>query len=346
MSPSVLRGHTFIWSIPLWLRNVPNQEGGIKPPLFYIVLTFSSPHLNIVPICLYCSKIFFPKGAQRVKKLIVFGITVLVFALALTGCQSKDGTVQQPSRGSDEESLSGSITVAGSTSVQPLIEELAEAFMDKYPDVRIDVQGGGSSVGIQSAKDGITDIGASSRELKDSEKPYNLHEFVIAKDGIAVVVNPSNQIDSISSEQIKKIFAGEITNWKDLGGSDAGITVVSREEGSGTRGAFEEMVMKDTSAIDSAIIQPSTGAVKQTVTTDPDAIGYISMGSLDSAVKGLAVDSVQPTSDNVLNDSYRISRPFLMLTQDRPEGMVKAFLDFILSPEGQEIVGQEFIRVK
>ena len=224
------------------------------------------------------------------KNLSVFGITVLLFALVLTGCQSEGGAVQQPAQDPEEKCLSGNITIAGSTSVQPLAEELAGAFMDMYPDVRIDVQGGGSSVGVQSANERIADIGNASRELKDSEKPYNLHEHVIAKDGIAVVVNPANDIGQITMEQVQKVFAGEVTNWKDLGGKDTGITVVNREEGSGTRGAFEEIVMGEASFIDNAIIQPSTGAVKQTVSTDPNAIGYISMGSLNSDVKGLVVD--------------------------------------------------------
>ena len=280
------------------------------------------------------------------KKLFILGITVLMFVLVLTGCQSNAGDVKNPSKQQKGANPTGNITIAGSTSVQPLAEELAGAFADKYPDVRIDVQGGGSSVGVQSAKDGVADIGNSSRDLKDSEKAYNLYEYTIAKDGIAIVINPSNQVDEITSDQIKKIFAGEITNWNDLGGKDAVITVINREEGSGTRGAFEEIVMKDTVFIGSAIIQPSTGAIKQTVSTDPDAIGYISMGSMDSGVKGLMIDGAQPNSDNVLNGSYKISRPFLMLTKDEPQGAVKAFLDFIFSQEGQDIVGQEFIKVK
>jgi phosphate transport system substrate-binding protein len=281
------------------------------------------------------------------KKLLTLGVLVLVFALVLTGCQKASEPAQENSE-NKQEALSGNITIAGSTSVQPLAEELAQAFMEKYPDVKIDVQGGGSSVGVQSAHEGVADIGNSSRELKDKEKPYGLHEHVIARDGIAVVVNNVNSaVNELTMEQVQKIFTGEINNWKEVGGADAKITVVNREEGSGTRGAFEEIVMgKDAKFTDSAIIQPSTGAVKQTVSTDPNAIGYISMGALDNSVKGLKVNGVEPTPENVVSGSYKISRPFLMLTKEEPQGAVKAFLDFIFSEEGQNIVGKEFIRAK
>ncbi len=280
------------------------------------------------------------------RKAIILGITVLMLALVLSGCQNTAQDEQDTARQPNQENLSGNITIAGSTSVQPLAEELAAAFTAKYPAVRIDIQGGGSSVGVQSANDGVADIGNSSRELKDSEKPYNLHQHVIARDGIAVVVNPANKVGEITIEQVQKVFTGQISNWKELGGDDAGITVVNREEGSGTRGAFEEIVMGNVRPTDNAIIQPSTGAVKQTVSSDPYAIGYISMGALAPDVKGLIVDGIRPTSDNVSNGSYKIARPFIMLTKEAPQGAVKAFLDFIFSREGQEIVGQEFIKVK
>ncbi len=276
------------------------------------------------------------------KKLITTGLLVLVFALVLAGCQKANENT-----GGEQEVLSGSITLAGSTSVQPLAEELAEAFMAKYPEVRIDVQGGGSSVGVQSAYEGVADIGNASRNLKESEQPYGLHEHVIAKDGIAVVVNPDNGVSDVTMEQVKKVFAGEITNWKQLGGNDAKITVVNREEGSGTRGAFEELVMgKNAEFTADAIIQPSNGAVRQTVSTDPNAIGFISMGMLDSSVKGLKIAGVAPTPENVLNGSYSVSRPFLMLTKEEPQGVVKSFLDFIFSEEGQGIVAEDYIPVK
>lgn len=285
---------------------------------------------------------------------------VLVFVLAmavLAGCGGKTEAPegQQPAGQSQGEGkLSGKIVIAGSTSVQPLSDELAAAFKEKYPDVQIEVQGGGSSVGVKSAIDKIVDIGASSRELKEEEKGAGLTEYVIAKDGIAVIVNPANKVENLTMEQIKKIFTGEITNWKEVGGEDKAITVVSREEGSGTRGAFIEITGvegKDVSGnkadltTKNALVQPSTGAVKQTVANTPEAIGYVSMGALDDMVKAVKVEGVEATEENVKNGTFKISRPFLYLTNGEESEVVKAFIEFVLG-EGQEVVKKEYISVK
>ncbi len=281
------------------------------------------------------------------KKIFSIGL-ILVFGLfLLVGCGG--GEEPAETNGQEEETLSGTIVIAGSTSVQPLSEELAAVFMDQYPDVTIEVQGGGSSVGVKSAADGIADIGAASREIKDSEKSLGLDEYVIAKDGIAVVVNPDSNIEDLTMEQIQKIYTGEITNWSAVGGSDANIVVVTREEGSGTRGAFIEITGVDGAdgdmTTENALVQPSTGAVKQTVATTPDSIGYISLGALDDTVKGIKVEGVDVSVDNILDNSYKISRPFNYLTNGAVPEVVQAFLDFIFSVEGQEIVAQEFISV-
>ncbi|MTI55779.1 phosphate ABC transporter substrate-binding protein PstS family protein [Geosporobacter ferrireducens] len=245
------------------------------------------------------------------------------------------------------------IVLAGSTSVQPLAEELAAAYMQKNKDIKIEVQGGGSSVGVKSAADGIADIGMSSRELTTSEK--GLHEFEIALDGIAVVVNPSNKTSDLTMDQVKKIFVGEITNWKEVGGADKPIVVVSREQGSGTRGAFIEITGiqgKDASGktvdntTNKAITQPSTGAVKQTVAVTPESIGYVSLGAMDTTVKALKIAGVEATEANIKAKKYGIYRPFLLLTKSAPSGAVKQFIDFILSAEGQKIVGKDYITVK
>ncbi len=244
--------------------------------------------------------------------------------------------------------LSGSISVAGSTTVQPLAEELAKAFIALNPGVKIDVQGGGSSVGIKSAGQGTVDIGTASREIKDSERAEfpDLKIFTIALDGIAVVVHPQVGVDDLTVEQVRDIFGGKITNWKEVGGPDKPIVVVSREEGAGTRGAFEEMVMGGVPIAATAILQTSSGAVRTTVATTPDSIGYISFGYLDVSVKVLKINGVEATTANVLNKSYPIVRPLNMLTKGDPQGVVKAWLDWILGPQGQEVVSKNYIPVR
>jgi phosphate transport system substrate-binding protein len=229
-----------------------------------------------------------------------------------------------------------------------LTEELAQAFKDKNPDAAIDIQGGGSGVGIKSAIDGVVDIGMSSRELKEEEK--SLKEFKLAVDGIAVIVNPANRVNNLTIEEIRRIYAGEISDWSEVGGKDGKITVVTREEGSGTRGAFIELTgleaeeggKKVDKTIASAITQGSTGAVMTTVAGDPNAIGYASYGSAKDKtdIKSISVDGQACTEENLNSGSYKISRPFLMLTKEEPIGLSKDFLDFVLGSEGQEIVGE------
>lgn len=244
-----------------------------------------------------------------------------------------------------EPSLSGQLSVAGSTSVQPLAEKLASAFEAANPQVKIDVQGGGSSVGVKSAGDGTVDIGTASRNVKDEElQQYpDLVVTTIARDGIAVIVHPGVTVDGLTKEQVRDIFAGVITNWKEVGGADRPIVVVSREEGSGTRGAFQDMVMggEEPPIVDTAILQPSNGAVRTTVASTPDAIGYISFGYLDDSVKALAINGVAATVENALNGTYPVVRPFNMVTKGEPTGLAKAWLDWILSDAGQQIVAEE-----
>lgn len=271
---------------------------------------------------------------------------------SLAGC---GGDANEPSPQPEEQGLSGKVVIAGSTSVQPLSEMLAEEFMVQNPDVSIEVQGGGSSVGVKSANEGIADIGAASREIKSSEKEYGLNEYVIAKDGIAVVVNASSTIEDITMEQIKMIYTGEITNWSQVGGEDAAIIVVTREEGSGTRGAFIELTgvqaknaegKKVDYTTENALVQPSTGAVKNTVVNTPDSIGYISLGAMDDTVKGVKVEGVDATVANIQDGSYPIARPFNYLTKGEESEVIKAYIDFVMSAEGQAIVAEEFISVK
>ena len=253
--------------------------------------------------------------------------------------------------------LSGQLQLAGSTTVQPLAEKLAEVFMAQNPDLKIEVQGGGSSVGVTSAGEGTVDIGNASREIKSSEldKFPNLQVFTIAYDGIAIVTHPGVQLPGLTVEQVRDIFAGEVTNFAEVGGPDATIVVVSREEGSGTRAAFEELVMtyKDAAGesqvkaiFEKALLQQSNGQVRTTVATTPNSIGYLSFGFLDQSVATVAIDGVEPTVANVKNGSYPIVRPLNMLTNGDPSELARAFLDFILGEEGQAIVAEDYITVQ
>ncbi|MFP3897357.1 MAG: phosphate ABC transporter substrate-binding protein, partial [Anaerolineales bacterium] len=248
----------------------------------------------------------------------------------------------------EEEAEAVQISIAGSTTVQPLAESLAEAYAAENPNVQVDIQGGGSSVGVKSAGEGTVDIGQASREVKDSEKEEypNLKIYAIARDGIAIVAHPDVAVDGLSKDEVRQIFAGEITNWSEVGGSDANITVVAREEGSGTRGAFEDMVMGESVIADAALLQSSNGAVKTTVSTTPESIGFLSFGYLDDSVKALAVDGVEATVANADSGEYPVVRPLNMMTDGEPTGAVKGFLDFIMSEEGQEVVAEEYIPVQ
>lgn len=231
------------------------------------------------------------------------------------------------------------MTVAGSTSVQPFAEKLAEEFMAEHPDIHINIQGGGSSAGVRAAQTGAAQIGMSSRNLKEKEK--GLHETVIAYDGIAVIVHRDNPLDSLSREQVAGIFAGDFTDWRQLDGSEGSIHFVAREEGSGTRGAFEKMVMGERDISLRALVQASNGAVREIVARDPGSIGYISLGLVDERVKALAVDGAAATREAIIAGEYTLVRPFLFLSREEPVGTSKSFIDFIMGPVGQELLSAE-----
>lgn len=279
------------------------------------------------------------------KKLVSLAVLtfMLVGSLMVAGCgtSNQDASNNNANSNSGTGELTGTLTIAGSTSVQPFSEVLADRFMEKNPQVQVNVQGGGSSQGVTAALSGVADIGSASRNLKDEEKKENLEETVLAYDGIAIVVHPSNQVSALTKDDVKNIYLGNITNWKEVGGADAKISVVCREAGSGTRGAFEEIVMGDDDISNSVIIQNSNGAVRTTVEGDNNAVGFISLSIVNDKVKALDIDGVTPNVDNVKNGSYKISRPFLYVTKTAPEGLSKAYLEFALSDEGQAIVVEE-----
>ena len=243
------------------------------------------------------------------------------------------------------------ITLAGSTSVEPFAELLAEHYMALHHGVEIRVQGGGSSAGIRACQSGICAIGMSSRELNPEEK--GLVEIPIAHDAIALIVNARNTVRQLTLEQARDIFAGRIRNWQELGGPNRRITPITREEGSGTRTSFEEKVMvagmpnsKDGKAnpaalAPDALVQNSNGSVREIVASDPAAIGYISSGLVDERIAAVALDGVAPTESTIFNGRYPVVRRFLFLTKGEATGTAKAFINYVLSDTGQKTLAEE-----
>ena len=229
-----------------------------------------------------------------------------------------------------------SVVIAGSTSVQPFAEVLAQDYMASHPGVSIDVQGGGSAAGIMATKSGTTDIGMSSRNLQGSET--SLWSIEIARDGIAIIINPKNPIINLTLQQVADIYDGKTTNWDQIGGKKGDIDVFTREDGSGTRSSFESLVMGKNQIMARAMVENSNGAIRQLVADDPGAVGYISLGLVDSTVKALDLGGIVPSRAHVVDGTYNLSRPFLFLSLKPPEGLVKDFIDFTMSAEGQKIL--------
>ena len=264
------------------------------------------------------------------------------------------------------------VNVVGSTSIQPFAEMLAQEFNRANPGINVEVQGGGSMAGLQGAEKGYANIGMCSRDLESGE---DFNKTIIAYDGIAVVVHNGNPVKSLTIAQVRDIFAGKIKNWNQVGGRDLAITIITREEGSGTREAFTNLVMeaetgarmsrlkapyKDPATMPAevkerlealhrdrpritmySITEPSNGSVKALVSGDPAAIGHMSLGQVNEELKGVAVDGVEPTRDNVLNKSYRLVRPFLFVAKGEPDAPSQKFIDYVLSDEGQRILERE-----
>ena len=239
-------------------------------------------------------------------------------------------------------SNSSTINIVGSTSVQPTAEKLVEVYKESHPDSNINVQGGGSSVGIKSAQDGSAEIGTSSKELDDNEK-QGLEVYELGNDGIVIAVHPENSVSDLSTEELKGIFSGEITNWDEVGGNDGEINLITREEGSGTLDAFKSIVMGDSELKNDAIVQSSTEAVKQSVSQDPNAIGFVSFAHMSDDVKAISVNGIIPSEETIADNSYELQRPFLFMTHGEPTGEVKEFIDWVMSEEGSKVLYEEKI---
>ena len=293
------------------------------------------------------------------KLLALIGAGILAVT-ALVACGNGDAATAQPSavESSAAEStvaessaaapaettadLSGSISMVGSTSMEKLANALSEAFMEEYPDVTVTAEFVGSGAGIEAVTNGTADIGNSSRSLKDEEKAAGVVENVVAIDGIAVCVDPANEVANLTKEQLTNIYNGTVTNWKEVGGADEPIIVIGREAGSGTRGAFEELVdlvdgCKYANELD------STGAVIAKVASTPGAIGYASLDALDDSVKALSLEGVEATAENIKAGNYFLSRPFVMATKgeiSEQNDLVQAWFDFVLGDEGQQIASE------
>lgn len=280
---------------------------------------------------------------KKNKSVLLVLAMLLLGSILFSGCGQKEDDTGNTANNDENTELTGSITIAGSTSVQPFSEVLAEEFMAKNPGTQISVQGGGSSQGVAAAVSGAADIGAASRDLKDEEKAETpeLQAIKIAIDGVAIVVNPANGVSDITMDDLKNVFTGNITNWKQLGGIDAPITVVSREAGSGTRDAFESIIMDDEPITASAIIQNSNGAVRTTVAGDKNAIGFVSLAVVNEEIKALSVDGVEASIDNIKSGNYKVFRNFNYLVKSEPTGLTKAFIDYVLGEEGQAIIEEE-----
>ena len=293
------------------------------------------------------------------KLLALIGAGILAVT-ALVACGNGDAATAQPSavESSAAEStvaessaaapaetttdLSGSISMVGSTSMEKLANALSEAFMEEHPDVTVTAEFVGSGAGIEAVTNGTTDIGNSSRSLKDEEKAAGVVENVVAIDGIAVCVDPANEVADLTKEQLTNIYNGTVTNWKEVGGADEPIIVIGREAGSGTRGAFEELVdlvdgCKYANELD------STGAVIAKVASTPGAIGYASLDALDDSVKALSLEGVEATAENIKAGNYFLSRPFVMATKgeiSEQNDLVQAWFDYVMGDEGQQVASE------
>lgn len=250
------------------------------------------------------------------------GTILVAGVMGLTGCGKARETV----------------TMAGSTAFQPFAEKLAESYMATHPAVSITVQGGGSSMGIKSTLSGTAQIGMADL-VKLPPEAATLRSVIAARDGIAIVLNPANGVKALTLDQVRGIFNGTISNWKLVGGADHAIAVISREAGSGTRSSFEQIV-GNVKLSDNALIQDSNGTIRETVANDANAVGYLSHGLVNDKIKSVSVDGFACTEADIMAGNYKLVRPIFLMTQANASPACRAFLDYVLSAEGQELIHQ------
>ena len=271
-------------------------------------------------------------------KKVLGVLLTLVLCLGLTGCGGSDDSSTDTSNGD----VSGNVSLNGSTSMEPFVNGLSEAIREVYPNLVLEPQFTGSGAGIEAVTNGTADIGNSSRSLTDEEKAGGLEENIVAIDGIAVIVHPDNDVEDLTTDQLKKIYIGEITNWSEVGGVDEAIVVVGREAGSGTRGAFEE-ILEVEDACKYAQELNETGAVVAKVGETEGAIGYVSLDNVKDSVKALKLDGVEASEETIKDGSYSLQRPFVMATKGKiseQSEAVQAIFEFIDSEAGQKVIEQ------
>ena len=279
------------------------------------------------------------------KKLLTFAMAAVMALALLAGCGNTaaddSGSTDQPSSGSDTAAVSGTVSTDGSTSMEKVIGALSESYMAANKDVTVNYNPTGSGSGITAVQEGTCDIGLSSRALKDEEKAAGLQETVLAYDGIAIIVHPDNSVSDLTLDQIAKLYTGEITNWKDVGGNDAAVVLIGREAASGTRDGFESITgTKEKCQYRQELT--STGDVITAVSQNPDAIGYASLASVKDSVKALNVDGVTPSEATVKDGSYKVQRPFVLVTMEGRAltPAAQSFFDYATSSGAADIIAK------
>lgn len=275
---------------------------------------------------------------RKLMKSLAVGVAVVTLAASLAGCGSSAGSKSASEKTGSE--LSGTITLAGSTSMEKLCEAMSESFMEEYPDITVTVEYTGSGAGIESLTKGSIDIGNASRSLEEGEKAKGAVENIAAIDGIAVITDQSNTVSDLTTEQLAAVYTGKVTNWSSLGGPDEAVVVIGREAGSGTRGAFEELLEVE-DACRYAQELDSTGGVLAKVASTPGAIGYVSLDVVDDSVNTVSLNGASASEKSILAGEYLLSRPFVMATMgeiSEQNELVQTWFDYIKSEEGQSVI--------